>query len=40
VRADALPADKAAFIRDLQARGQQVAMVGDGINDGSTLGSR
>ena len=37
VRAGAMPADKAAFIRDLQAAGWRVAMVGDGINDGPAL---
>lgn len=31
------PQDKLAFLRDLQARGHQVAMVGDGLNDGPVL---
>jgi P-type Cu+ transporter len=37
VIAGALPADKAAVVRDLQARGRRVAMAGDGINDGPAL---
>jgi len=31
------PADKLAFLRSLQAKGHQVAMVGDGLNDGPVL---
>jgi len=31
------PGEKAAVIRDLQAQGHTVAMVGDGINDGPAL---
>jgi P-type E1-E2 ATPase len=37
VIAGILPAAKATIIRDLQARGHRVAMVGDGVNDGPAL---
>jgi Cu2+-exporting ATPase len=36
-KANMMPADKAGFIKDLQAKGDIVAMVGDGINDSQAM---
>jgi heavy metal translocating P-type ATPase len=36
-RGDLMPAEKAAYIDDLAARGRTVAMVGDGINDAAAM---
>lgn len=38
-RARMMPADKVSLVRDLQAQGKRVLVIGDGVNDGPALGA-
>jgi Zn2+/Cd2+-exporting ATPase len=39
IYAEAMPADKVDIVKQMQARGQRIAFVGEGVNDGPALAS-